>query len=98
MTLDPIFTYDPQRKDVSNVRDLSNLTGLYDCERDGTQAAIDAEDNSIVNLPFVGNGGNNNAGNSEDSGFARGIVLGALGVFILIAVLGIGIVFGRRSK
>ena len=33
MTVDPIFDYDPQRKDVSNIHDLSNLTGLFNCER-----------------------------------------------------------------
>ena len=33
MTVDPIFDYDPQRKDVSNIHDLSGWTGLYDCER-----------------------------------------------------------------
>ena len=32
MTIDPIFRFE-QRPDVSNVRDASNLTGLYDCER-----------------------------------------------------------------
>jgi len=33
MTVDPIFDYDAQRKDVSNIHDLSGWTGLYDCER-----------------------------------------------------------------
>ena len=33
MTVDPVFDYDPQRKDVSNIRDLSNMTGLFECER-----------------------------------------------------------------
>ena len=34
MTVDPVFDYDPQLKDVSNVHDLSKMTGLFDCERD----------------------------------------------------------------
>ena len=34
MTVDPIFDYDPQRPDVSNIHDLSKATGLFDCERD----------------------------------------------------------------
>lgn len=34
MAVDPIFDYDPQRKDISNIHDLSGWTGLYDCERD----------------------------------------------------------------
>ena len=33
MTVDPVFDYDPQLADVSNIHDLSNMTGLYDCER-----------------------------------------------------------------
>ena len=33
MTVDPVFGYNPQRKDVSNIRDLSNMTGLFECER-----------------------------------------------------------------
>ena len=32
MTVDPVFDYDPQRKDVSNIHDLSDLKGVYDCE------------------------------------------------------------------
>ncbi len=30
--MDPIFGYDPQRKDVSNIHDLTKMTGLFDCE------------------------------------------------------------------
>jgi hypothetical protein len=33
MTVDPVFDYDPQAKDVSNIHDLSEMTGLFDCER-----------------------------------------------------------------
>ena len=43
MTLDPIFDYDPQLKDVSNIHDLSGMTGMFDCER-----------NPSVNLPVIG--------------------------------------------
>ena len=32
MTVDPVFDYNPQLKDVSNVRDMSGMTGLYQCE------------------------------------------------------------------
>ena len=34
MTVDPIFDYDPDLKDVSNIRDLSGMKGVYDCEED----------------------------------------------------------------
>jgi hypothetical protein len=30
MLVDPIFDYDPQRPNVSNVHDLSDATGLFD--------------------------------------------------------------------
>jgi hypothetical protein len=40
MTLDPVFDYDPQLKDVSNIHDLSDMVGLFDCERElGISAA-----------------------------------------------------------
>ena len=39
MTVDPVFDYDPQLKDVSNVRDLKGMTGLYRCERDELRRA-----------------------------------------------------------
>ena len=34
MTIDPLFTTEPGRADVSNVRDASELRGLYSCQRD----------------------------------------------------------------
>ncbi len=34
MTVDPVFKLE-QRPDVSNIRDASNLDGLYQCQRDG---------------------------------------------------------------
>ena len=40
MTVDPVFFYDAQRKDVSNIHDLSGYTGLFDCEsRDSRRIA-----------------------------------------------------------
>ena len=39
MTVDPVFDYDPQLKDVSNVRDLRGMTGLYSCERNERRRA-----------------------------------------------------------
>ena len=39
MTVDPVFDYNPQLKDVSNVRDLSGMTGLYSCERNERRRA-----------------------------------------------------------
>ena len=41
MTVDPVFAIEPGRDDVSNVRDASGLTGVYDCERDGDISILD---------------------------------------------------------
>ena len=54
MTVDPVFGFDDSRDDVSNVRDASNLRGLYDCERQETRtgdsgSATDAIDARVVN-------------------------------------------------
>ena len=60
MLVDPVFTLDSTRDDVSNVRDASDLHGLWECQRDGDDDsgfiasvlgssesdAIDAEDES----------------------------------------------------
>ncbi len=40
MTVDPVFTFDGSLPDVSNVRDASDLQGLYGCERDGEGGGI----------------------------------------------------------
>ena len=46
MTVDPVFWYDAQRKDVSNIHDLSGYTGLFACE-------------SRDSRPIVNSGGQN---------------------------------------
>ncbi|MCP5100076.1 MAG: DUF2330 domain-containing protein [Chloroflexi bacterium] len=43
MTVDPVFDTDPQAQDVSNIRDMSNMVGLYDCERENAA-------NGIINI------------------------------------------------
>ena len=40
MTIDPIFDYTVQLEDVSNVHDLSKLTGVYACERQGSPTEL----------------------------------------------------------
>jgi hypothetical protein len=34
MTVDPVFDYDSELDDVSNIHNLSDMTGMFDCERD----------------------------------------------------------------
>ena len=43
MTVDPVFAYDGQLKDVSNVRDLRGMTGVYECERAMAEEARQAQ-------------------------------------------------------
>lgn len=58
MTVDPIFTFDGSLDDVSNIRDASDLRGLYDCERQATRtgesdSASDAVDPRFVNASLT---------------------------------------------
>ncbi len=61
MTLDPVFDYDPQLKDVSNIHDLSGMVGLFDCERElGIPAA-----NRVVSAGSAGRTGPTSVGQSQ---------------------------------
>ncbi len=87
MTVDPVFDYDPQRRDVSNVHDLSDMSGLWDCERDGGGSA------STISLPVVGDVtfGESDGGGESNSGstFITGFLLGGIIVLIGIVVIGV---------
>ncbi|MBP7998419.1 MAG: DUF2330 domain-containing protein [Chloroflexi bacterium] len=88
MTLDPVFKYDPSRADVSNIHDLSGMTGLYDCERESSGLGI--------NLPFLGNTNESGSGSGAQAG-ATNYTIPALVLFsvCLFGVVGGGlVVFG----
>jgi hypothetical protein len=89
MTVDPLFDYDPQRRDVSNIHDLSQAVGLYDCEReDGVRIR---NVSSLENLPAV-------AGNEPaNSSFTTGVLVGIGSIVLLGGLIGLGIAIGRRS-
>jgi hypothetical protein len=90
MTVDPLFDYDPQRRDVSNIHDLSQAVGLYDCEReDGVRIR---NVSSLENLPASA------ASEPESSSFATGILVGVGGVVVLGGLVGLGMLIGRRSR
>ena len=57
MTADPTFSFDETLEDVSNIRDASNLTGLYNCERndDGIIDSIFGSDGDAID-PTDGTG------------------------------------------
>lgn len=82
MTVDPVFETDPSLADVSNVHDLSNRVGLYDCERDHPLLVRLLQGS----LP----GG---ATSSYGSGFLTGMACVA-GIFLVLAI---GYWVGRRS-
>lgn len=84
MTLDPVFDVDASLADVSNVHDLSQMTGMYDCERTGSNS---------VSTSFETNGTEADTGSL--SGFSPvKMVFILLGAMVLV---GIGVVVGRRG-
>ncbi len=85
MTLDPVFSYDSSRADVSNIHDLSNSRGQYDCERD----------NTTINLPFLTSG---SAAESDTSTVfpAVWVALGGLLACGAVLLLVAGVLIGRR--
>ena len=87
MTVDPVFDYNPQLKNVSNIHDLSDAIGLYDCERENGVRIRNVS--SLENLP---------AAQSADGDFTNGILVGVGGVVVLAGLLGLGIMIGRRSR
>ena len=80
MTVDPIFEYDAQLRDVSNIRDLSDMSGVYDCERQQENAPALTGDDSAMRTLLIG------------------IALGAVGVALVSALVGLGIALGRRYR
>ena len=51
MTVDPVFEYNAQLKDVSNIRDLSNMTGLFACEKAEQNTSQSSSANATQNTP-----------------------------------------------
>ncbi|MDA0770072.1 MAG: DUF2330 domain-containing protein [Chloroflexi bacterium] len=112
MTVDPMFNFDPQLADVSRVRDLTGMRGVYDCE----------PSSFLSNIPVLGNivsnSGGNGSGNApvsavrstneaaasdqqtstSDNTLVTGIVVGAATVVVLAGLVYFGVFMGRRSK
>lgn len=97
MTVDPIFDYNPQLKDISNIHDLSNMTGMFDCER-----------NPTVSLPVIGEvdlpqfGQPREVPASETATGPASVFVGS-GIAVLALVVGVGflitgLVMIRKSK
>lgn len=98
MTVDPLFRYDANRPDVSNIRDMSKMRGLYDCERaeaatgiinlESTDAVQTTNDQGQIteappeNLDPDGSAPDRNV-NGVVVGTAVGLLVGAAGAFVL---------------
>ncbi|GAB4580056.1 MAG: hypothetical protein Fur0022_27950 [Anaerolineales bacterium] len=84
MTVDPVFDYDPQRKDVNNVHDLSGLRGVWDCERNANPIIplLTDTDSETGTLPVLG----------------VGVLLGCGGALLIGLIFGMGLLLGRRAK
>ena len=102
MTVDPIFDYDPQLKDVSNVRNLSGMTGLYQCEREERASSPVGRLQSFGESVFVSSdqeAGAEAGGDSLSVGtLVVGIVAGVAGVLVLGGAVFLGVRIGRRDK
>jgi hypothetical protein len=105
MTVDPVFDYDRQRSDVSNVHDLSNMTGLYDCERE-------AAANQGIRLPIFGQGDGNGDSRPDNgdrpgressaitpsSGLLAGVIIGGAAALLLVGLAGLVVIIARQSR
>ena len=87
MTVDPVFDYDPQLKNVNNIHDLSDAVGLYDCERENGVRIRNVS--SLKSLP---------TSQAEDGSFTNGLLVGVGSVVVLGGLLGLGMLIGRRTR
>ena len=107
MTVDPVFDYDPQRKDVSNIRDLTKMTGLFDCERAAAARRMEAASVEVpaADMPSVDarrdiqreEAGSTDAGQSWAALVGAGAIGGLLAL-LAAGLVAVAIVWGRRVK
>ena len=107
MTVDPVFDYDAQLKDVSNVRDLSDMTGLFACERvERETAQTGSGDGAAGDTPDPGPPG---PPDGDSAGYAGpveygidsltvGIIIGVAATLLAAGLVYAGIMLGRRSR
>ena len=107
MTVDPVFDYDAQLKDVSNIRDLSDMTGLFACERvERETAQTGSGDGAAGDTPDPGPPG---PPDGDSAGYAGpveygidsltvGIIIGVAATLLAAGLVYAGIMLGRRSR
>lgn len=86
MTLDPTFDYDPQRADVSNVRDLSQLERVWDCEQEETALEVN------FLSPVLGEEA------AQEGVKVPALALLLISLIILSVGVFVGLLFARRAK
>ena len=91
MTVDPIFDYDSRLDDVSNVRDLSRMKGLFDCERLEPQSSPASVIGSALGIESTADG-------LPVALLVIAAAAGGLGVLAVAALVYLGVVIGRRSS
>jgi hypothetical protein len=100
MTVDPVFTYD-NRGNVFNVHDLSNMRGLYDCEREqagnGFFATLFGTSSSGRSSNDDDDGGRPSS-NQNDNIERLGAVEILLVLLLVIILIAVGIFIGSRAR
>jgi hypothetical protein len=95
MTLDPVFTFDGDRPDVSNVRDATGLTGLYSCEREAEGGGLISFSNTDAIDP--NDGSDEVAAVTPDSSGTSDMPLYVMGGVIAVLVGAVGFLLGHRK-
>ena len=91
MTVDPVFRYDGSLTDVSNIRDLSEMTGVFDCEPRVAQASL-----ASVSGEAAAGGGSSAAGDTNDNSWS--VLLLSAGVILVVAVMVVLIVLRVQRR
>ena len=90
MTVDPVFGYDPQRKDVSNIHDLSGMTGLFDCESPTVRQVF----SGVIGV--VTEDTDNPGITVSWTTLGVGAIIGGGGVLLVASMVIFGVMLGRR--
>ena len=110
MTLDPVFDYDAQLKDISNIRDLRGMTGLFQCERAAQNTAQTNGTNQTASRdqdpPSKTNAKNEAGPRDQDPTYktfkkwklAIGIVIGVAATLIAVGLVYTGVIIGRSNN
>lgn len=88
MTVDPVFDYDSRLENVSNVRDVSRMKGLFQCER-LAGLSPSSNGNLVVDTP---------AGTLSVAKLVIAAATGGLAVLVVVGLVYLGVVIGRRSR